>query len=269
MCISQIKLKTGDIVPCGRCPACKARRVSAWSFRLQQEEKNSDNSHFITLTYDTKNLKFSKTGKPTLDRRDFQNFIKSLRRKQPPGFKSVKYYAAGEYGSKTFRPHYHVILFNVELTTIQFAWPHGQIHYGKVTPASIGYSLKYISKRKFNKGDDRKPECQYVSKGMGAAYLTANMKKWHKSHLEKKMYCTLPDGKKIAMPRYYKDKIYSLEERLKIRHHFQNEMDKKEQEFQAMLYSSPDFETILRNKKEGIYAAYDAMYYKSTQNTFI
>jgi len=35
------------------------------------------------------------------------------------------------------------------------------------------------------------------------------MKKWHKSDLENRMYVNLEDGKKIAMPRYYKDKIYT------------------------------------------------------------
>ncbi|AXH74017.1 MAG: replication initiator protein [Microviridae sp.] len=39
------------------------------------------------------------------------------------------------------------------------------------------------------------------------------MVKWHKSDLEERQYCSIEGGKKIAMPRYYKDKIYSSEEK--------------------------------------------------------
>lgn len=33
------------------------------------------------------------------------------------------------------------------------------------------------------------------------------------SSLQDRMYCTLDGGQKISMPRYYKDKIYHLEQR--------------------------------------------------------
>jgi hypothetical protein len=39
---------------------------------------------------------------------------------------------------------------------------------------------------------------------------------WHKNELEKRMYVPIKDGKKIAMPRYYKDKMYNEEEKGKI-----------------------------------------------------
>ncbi|QCS37348.1 replication initiation protein [Tortoise microvirus 89] len=42
------------------------------------------------------------------------------------------------------------------------------------------------------------------------------MLKWHKSDLENRMYCQVEGNKKIAMPRYYKDKIYTELERERI-----------------------------------------------------
>lgn len=39
------------------------------------------------------------------------------------------------------------------------------------------------------------------------------MVKWHKTDLVNRVYCNLPGGKKKAMPRYYRDRIYSNEER--------------------------------------------------------
>lgn len=269
MCYKTIKLKSGDIVPCGRCPLCKGRRIAAWAFRLQQQERVSENSHFITLTYGTENLKFTENGRPTLAKRDVQLFIKRLRKLQSPGMPKLKYYCAGEYGSKTFRPHYHIIIFNCCITTIQPAWSLGDIHYGQTSPASIAYSLKYISKPRKSKTDDRANEFQLNSKGLGANYLTPAMIKWHKSNLIKKMYCTFPDNIKISMPRYYKDKIYTREERTIISNHFQAEMQKEVEKFNQLMYSSPDFETLIHNKQQGIAAAYDRMYQNSTKNTYV
>lgn len=39
------------------------------------------------------------------------------------------------------------------------------------------------------------------------------MKEWHKKDCANRMYCVLEDGKKVSMPRYYKDKIYESWER--------------------------------------------------------
>lgn len=39
------------------------------------------------------------------------------------------------------------------------------------------------------------------------------MVKWHRSDLENHMYVPLEDGKKIAMPRYYKTRVYTDFER--------------------------------------------------------
>ena len=57
-----------------------------------------------------------------------------------------------------------------------------------------------------------------MSKGIGDNYMTDKMVKWHKANLTDRMYCSLPDGKKVSMPRYYKDKIYSEMERKRISH---------------------------------------------------
>jgi len=45
------------------------------------------------------------------------------------------------------------------------------------------------------------------------------MVKWHKNDLVNRMYVPMKDGKKIAMPRYYKDKIYSETQKLLINNH--------------------------------------------------
>lgn len=155
------------VVPCGKCPACFARRVSQWSYRLMQEEKESISSHFITLTYDTNHVFITNNGYMSLHKRHTQLFFKRLRKNPKNHDRKIKYYLVGEYGGKTQRPHYHIILFNADVSTIQESWLQGAIHYGTVSGASIGYTLKYISKKgkmPMHKGDDRIPQFALMSK---------------------------------------------------------------------------------------------------------
>lgn len=169
-------------VPCGKCPGCRNARASQWSFRLMQEEKQSESAHFITLTYDTSRVPITKNGFMDIRRRDLQLFFKRLRKSissdnKKAGIKSragtgrpIRYYAVGEYGGKGNRPHYHLIIFNVELKHIQPAWNNGAVHYGQVTGASIGYCMKYITKPNKvpkHRNDDRTPEFALMSKGWG------------------------------------------------------------------------------------------------------
>lgn len=196
------KLERSVPVPCGKCPDCLKRRASAWSFRLMQEEKQSLNAHFITLTYDTKHVPITRNGFMSLSKRDLQLFLKRLRKVSPRGIK-IKYYAAGEYGGNTKRPHYHIILFNADLEKIQPSWQLGHVHYGTVSSASVGYTLKYISKPRkipLHANDDRVPEFALMSKGLGENYMTPEMVKWHLDDASNRMYVNTVDGKKSQCP---------------------------------------------------------------------
>jgi hypothetical protein len=239
------------IVPCGKCPQCAARRTSAWSFRLMQENKVSDSSHFITLTYGDKNLNYSKTGYAQLCKRDVQLFIKRLR-KAHTNARPIKYFAVGEYGEKTWRPHYHIILFNAQIELIQTAWAMGHCHYGQLSEASVGYTLKYISKPKPSRYALRGRQQQFSlqSKGLGKNYLTKPMVRWHKLDIPTRAYCNLTDGKKITMPRYYKEKIYTNDEKLRI--HTEH---LKKLEIEHLAFMQGDFDKKLYNLQQGILAA--------------
>lgn len=218
-CLTPFSLKerdkiTGDIitVPCGKCPNCVKSKGSAWSFRLMQEEKRAMSSHFITLTYDTKFLPYSKSGLMTLAKRDVQLFVKRLRKSLGTWEEfPLKYYAVGEYGTKKIRPHYHFIMFNADINSIEQAWMLGQIHYGEVTGASIGYCLKYLMKKgqvPSGPNDDREPEFAVMSKGIGSNYLSKEMVEWHLRDLDNRMYVNIEGGKKASMSRYYKERLF-------------------------------------------------------------
>lgn len=159
----------GNTVPCGKCEQCRKRQVSSWSFRLMQQYKRCESAYFITLTYDTKHVPITPHGYMQLCKRDVQLFFKRLR-KASPGNKAIKYYCVGEYGGQTKRPHYHAIIFNADIALLQPAWKLGQIHYGQVNEASVGYTLKYMFKKgiiPMHRNDDRQPEFALMSKALG------------------------------------------------------------------------------------------------------
>lgn len=257
-------------VPCGKCPPCITRRVSGWSFRLMQEDKISIESYFITLTYDTANVPITRSGYMEISKRDVQLFFKRLRKShdsKSENYRPIRYYAVGEYGGRTNRPHYHAIIFNAKLELIQPAWNMGDVHYGTVSGASVGYTLKYMSKEHripMHKNDDRQPEFALMSKGLGENYLTPQMIRWHHADLRERMYCTLDDGKKVSMPRYYKNKLFTPLDK-KIVAHFSHikhiKQEVKNELEQGILYH--------RNKAEAHKASFARMYKKSLENLSI
>lgn len=209
--------------PCGKCLPCLKRRVSGWSFRLLQQDKIADTALFVTLTYSTKHVPITPKGFMTLRKKDVQDFMKRLRKRHIG--KPLKYYYAGEYGGKTMRPHYHMILFNALVADVEASWQLGQVHYGEVSGASVGYTLKYIvkpAKVPLHKNDDRLKEYANMSKGLGANYLTPQMVAWHKADVVNRTYVNLTDGMKATMPRYYKEKVYTKKEKAVIQEHREN-----------------------------------------------
>lgn len=226
-------------LPCGKCPNCMRRRTSGWSFRLMKEGERSETALFVTLTYDTKYVPLTKNGFMSLNKRHIQTFMKRLRKLSD---RKLKYYVCGEYGSKRDRPHYHMIIFNADAEKVEQAWSEykagfgyvsfGSIYIGEVNEASIGYTLKYMQKPgKIPKhsNDDRQKEFSLMSKGIGQNYLSDSINKWHKNDLLNRMYVPIKGGKKIAMPRYYKDKLYSETQKLLINNHLKIVMTEAEE----------------------------------------
>ena len=205
-------------VPCGRCPPCKRRRVDSWVFRLMQEEKVSSSAHFVTLTYDTRFVPITENGFMTLCKEDFQNYMKRLRKLCLDS--KLKYYAVGEYGSTRERPHYHAIIFNVPDKELFYkAWhidnvPRGTCFVGTVTGQSVAYCMKYIDKprnRREHSRDDRLPEFALMSNGLGSSYITQEVVDYHAADLSR-MFVTVPGGYRKALPRYYRNLIYTTAE---------------------------------------------------------
>lgn len=227
MCISPLTLirevstidgNRTNVVPCGKCPECLRARANAWAFRIYQEMKHSSFPKFITLTYENAPQTFN--GLDTLHKKDFQDFMKRLRKATT---NKLKYYACGEYGTETERPHYHLLLLNqpklwtLDPKYIEKHWKHGQIHIGDANMKTIHYTLKYMMKGKTvgqTELDDRQNVFSLMSKGMGIQYLTEAQKTYLTTN--KHGFITLEGGIKAAMPKYYKDKIYTQSQKAQI-----------------------------------------------------
>lgn len=215
-----------DVVPCGRCAACLHNRRAEWVTRLEQEMKVSATAHFVTLTYH--DPPEGDGGFFSLHKPDFQLFMKRLR-KRVSG--KLKYYAVGEYGSKTLRPHYHAIIFNLPgnpLPVLYDAWNLGIVHVGSVTSASIRYTLKYImfSKKDSSLYEYVEPVFSLMSKGLGRSYIDSR-KAWHVADIQRN-YVVKANGEKSRLPRYFRDKIYSDEQKKQQRLIYEEERNKFE-----------------------------------------
>jgi len=105
-------------------------------------------SSFITLTYDDDHL----PDPPWVDKTQLQKYIKRLRWNVAP--KKIRYYGVGEYGEKTWRPHYHVIAFGLDRSLheepIRRSWKmcsKENLTIGELNPSTARYITGYITKK--------------------------------------------------------------------------------------------------------------------------
>lgn len=210
-CRSKILLKTGLIVPCGKCPICLANRRQEWVFRLRVEHEQCVWSCFVTLTYDDEHL----PGDYSVHKRDVQLFLKRLRKKKH----KFRYFVVAEYGDHTHRPHYHGLFFFDYSPSpsiyddITNAWSNGFIRFGDVEEGSIVYCTKYCLKgcTLLPGQNDVFILCSKQNGGIGYAYLQSMAN----YHLEQNNYEYVSlHGLQCRMPKYYKDKLYPVAKNL-------------------------------------------------------
>jgi len=198
----------------------------------------------------------------TFSKSHLQLFMKRLRKSVPNA--RLKYYIAAEYSPKPkLRPHYHAIMFNVDdPEKIRKAWWYGGVHIGNVQQNSVAYTMKYIDKEKYQpqyKRDDRLPEFSLKSAGLGANYLTSAIKQYHRADLSR---LTISTGKfKIALPAYYRRRIYSEAEMKAQIPIIQKAIDEQELQFYSdwqQYYPNAEisFDEWLDSKKQAVYHSY-------------
>lgn len=227
----------GLLVPCGICIQCRLERRELWVTRLLHESLKWDSAIFLTLTYDDDHVPYLNDNdnsdlNQTLRKKDLQNFFKRLR-KNSSGRK-IKYFACGDYGGDTGRPHYHAIIFGFsnskeDREIIKASWAYcqwenlGKGTFGTVNQKSIRYVVSYIERVIKGKWEvEAYGECErpfnIVSQGMGKDYAIQN-----KETLEENNYVSI-QGKKKSVPRYYR-KITGILQDVAIRYSEQKERE--------------------------------------------
>lgn len=158
-------------IPCGKCIGCKLDYSRQWADRMILELDHTKKGIFLTLTYDNDHVpigmydEFDSPVSYSLSKRDLQLFMKRLRKNFGNG---IRFYAAGEYGSNTLRPHYHVIIFGLslddfydkekvgknELGQIYYKsdllskiWQNGFVCLSAVSWKTCAYVARYVTKK--------------------------------------------------------------------------------------------------------------------------
>lgn len=258
-------------IPCGQCTGCRLEYSRQWANRCMLELQYHDSAYFATFTYDDDHVPRTAYGDPetgeaipalTLDKRDFQLLMKRIRKRFSDD--KIRFFMSGEYGSLTYRPHYHAILFGLHLSdltvyktvkeggqyytyynspSLQACWPKGYVVVGQVTWESCAYTARYVMKKlkgkeaEFYDTHNITPEFTLMSRKPGIA------RQYYDDHPElytqpnsKICISTEKGGKTFRPPKYF-DRLFDDEN---------PELSEKYREFRKAMASNAESARLSR-----------------------
>lgn len=208
---------------CGNCMECLKMKGREWQVRLSEEIRHRKDGKFCTMTFSDESMTELEEGIVGLSGYDLDNEIatKGMRRflgrwRKKYG-KSVRHWAVTELGgTKTERLHIHGIFFTDEVDSLKSIWKYGHVWIGDyVNGKTIGYIVKYLSKSD-EVHKEYKPK-MLTSDGIGRGYLDRVDSRRNRFRGKDTIteYVSR-EGVKINLPVYYRNKLYSEEEREKL-----------------------------------------------------
>lgn len=196
-------------VPCLQCIGCQETYSKEWAIRCMLEAQQWKQNFFLTLTYDEDNiprddeLVNKKTGEVFENDNWLQGhlvpehltaFFKKLRRHYEYHYNhdNIRFYACGEYGDQTKRPHYHAVVFNLpiepdklkvhhiskngdilwECDKIQKIWGKGFVSLAEVNWDTCAYVARYVMKKMKGWKEDE----FYYEQGMSPEFVRMSRK---------------------------------------------------------------------------------------------
>lgn len=191
-------------VPCGKCINCRLEYARNWAYRCMMELKYHKEAYFITLTYNDmmipKHYYMTESGEKlpaySLDKEDFQKWLKRLRKKISDEAKvglhedyKIRFFGCGEYGSDTLRPHYHCIVFGLHLDDLKLYknTESGALYTSKWLQETWMAIDKYGNKRDKGfvvVGAVNFDTCAYVARYTAKKAMTVDLDFWKKFNLE-------------------------------------------------------------------------------------
>jgi hypothetical protein len=220
------------VSPCGNCLPCRINKRRIWAHRIVLESHLHNENSFLTLTYNDDNLPQHVVNPNTgecyaplsVDPEHHRLFMHRLRKLyfKKTG-KTVRFFAVGEYGEKSGRPHYHYALFGFPHTMpelIREVWPYGNIMLGTLTYESASYVAGYVTKKLTTENDytatilqGRHPEFARQSRrpgiGKGASeWIAEQLKHWDIKNVDDIPKFLLHGSKQLPLGRYLIDSLY-------------------------------------------------------------
>lgn len=191
-----------------------------WRTRLLEDIKTNRECIFITLTFSRESFKTLSDQNPNLEGYTLDNWIATkavrlfLERWRKKYKKSLRHWLVTELGHNgTENVHLHGLLWTKDANTVKQIWQYGYVWAGTyVNNKTINYITKYV-----NKVDALHKYYNPViltSAGIGSNYtntFNAKLNKY-KPGQTKETYTTT-SGHEINMPIYWKNKIYTDQER--------------------------------------------------------
>lgn len=168
ICKNPYVSSAGRVFGCGQCMPCRYNKRRIWSHRIMLEAGQYKDNTFVTLTYADDMLPYDCSVVP----KHLQDWLKRLRKAYEPS--RLRFFAVGEYGDVSQRPHYHAALFNFPnciygqsqysarrdrcctwCNLVADSWGKGNILLGTLEPSSAGYVAGYVTKKMTSSGDTR------------------------------------------------------------------------------------------------------------------
>jgi hypothetical protein len=223
-------------VGCTKCIECRKQKAREWQVRLQEEIRKGTKGEFVTLTFSNESVKelIGVIKKESINIKGYEldneiatvgvrRFLERWRKKYK---KSVRHWLVTELGHNgTENIHMHGIIWTDKKEEIEKIWKYGYVYIGEwVNVETVNYIIKYIMKT-----DEKHKEYKskiLTSAGIGSGYenrMDAKRNKYKKNETIE-TYKT-KSGHKLSLPIYYRNKIYSEEEREKL---WIEKLDKKE-----------------------------------------
>ena len=218
-------------VGCGQCIECRKQIARGWLTRMLEEARTQRYRVFCTFSFSPQALndlviKYTIQDVNDVATKAMRLFLERYRKKHK---KSIKHWFITELGhTNTERIHLHGILFSkepIDTETITKLWAYGNTYIGDYcNEKTINYIVKYMLKvDEDHKGYMPKILC---SKGIGANYVNSHNgeNNQFKGKTTKETY-TLPNGQVTNLPIYYRNKIYTEDERQQL---WEYKLDKHE-----------------------------------------
>ena len=241
-------------IPCGECKECKKKRKEMWRLRIENELLDSKSAIFFTGTFSDESIENIKKQYGVKEENDIATkanrlFLERLRKKYNI---KLTHWCITELGSENGRIHIHGIFFIKENQDIKYIkdkikreWNFGWNYLGYVDQGkTINYVTKYMLKENEN-FKKFKPKV-LASQKIGVGFIERN-KRFYKykeknGEIEANTKMEYLDGRETYLIKYYKEKLYTTEERENI---LLSILDENKRRINSRIFKGYDLETEL------------------------